>query len=125
MAGALAQCAQRKSAAIGVHISRGITSHGFALNVATNLDYFKLIVPCGISNRPVTSIAQELAGKSPVPRMEQIAHAVSLNIGRVFARQMLWLESLESLLLDVAALGTAEDSDGGALEEGVHSESHR
>lgn len=89
---------QKKIAAIGVHISRGITSHGFALNVTTDLDYFKLIVPCGISDRPVTSIAQELEGKRPLPDLEQVAHSVSLNFGRVFARQMLWLESLEALL---------------------------
>ena len=89
---------QKKIAAIGVHISRGITSHGFALNVTTNLDFFKLIVPCGISDRPVTSIANELADKRPVPNLEAVAHSVSLNFGRVFARQMLWLESLEALL---------------------------
>ncbi|HEU5234927.1 MAG TPA: lipoyl(octanoyl) transferase LipB [Terriglobales bacterium] len=89
---------QKKIAAIGVHISRGITSHGFALNVTTNLDCFKLIVPCGISDRPVTSIAQELEGKRPIPTLEQVAYSVSLNFGRVFARQMLWLESLEALL---------------------------
>jgi lipoyl(octanoyl) transferase len=89
---------QKKIAAIGVHISRGITSHGFALNVTTDLDYFKLIVPCGISDRPVTSFAQELEGKRPIPNLEQVAHSVSLNFGRIFARQMLWLESLEALL---------------------------
>lgn len=89
---------QKKIAAIGVHISRGVTSHGFALNVTTDLEYFKLIVPCGISDRPVTSIAQELEGKRPLPSSEEIAHSVSLNFGRVFARQMLWLESLDALL---------------------------
>ena len=104
---------QRKIAAIGVHISRGVTSHGFALNVTTDLDYFKLIVPCGISDRPVTSIAQELAGHGSRPRIEEVAHAVSLNFGRIFSRQMLWLESLESLL------ATARSSSGDqAAEEG-------
>jgi lipoyl(octanoyl) transferase len=93
---------QKKIAAIGVHISRGVTSHGFALNVTTDLDYFKLIVPCGISDRLVTSIAQELAGLRPVPSIEEVAHAVSLNFGRVFERQMLWLESLDALLATAA-----------------------
>ena len=92
----------KKIAAIGVHISHGITSHGFALNITTDLDYFRLIVPCGISDRPVTSIAQELEGKRPLPRMEEVAHAVSLNFGRAFSRQMLWLESLDALLSTAA-----------------------
>lgn len=86
-----------KIAAIGIHISRSITSHGFALNVSTDLDYFKLIVPCGISDRPVTSLEQHLP-LDKTPTVEEMAELVSRNFGKVFEAQTLWLESLESLL---------------------------
>src|SRR6185437_7375319 len=91
-----------KIAAIGVHISRAVTSHGFALNVNTNLDYFKLIVPCGISDKPVTSLEQEMAQSflsrdRNVPAVEELAQQVARNFGRVFEAQTLWLESLDTL----------------------------
>ena len=109
----------RKIAAIGVHISQGVTSHGFALNVTTDLDYFKLIVPCAISDRPVTSIARELDGKRTAPSMEQVAHSASLNFGRIFERQMLWLESLDALLTNAAQSECRTDENGESPKIGV------
>jgi lipoyl(octanoyl) transferase len=72
-----------KLAAIGVRISRWVTSHGFALNVSTDLSQFGLIVPCGITDKGVTSI-QRLLGR-PVS-MDEVADAVSRQFSRVFPR---------------------------------------
>jgi len=86
---------EAKIAAIGVHISRSVTSHGFALNVNTDLSYFNLIVPCGIENKPVTSISQELDEEVD---MDSVAQAITRNFGRVFDRQILWVDTLDALL---------------------------
>jgi lipoyl(octanoyl) transferase len=86
---------EAKIAALGVHISRSVTSHGFALNVNTDLDYFNLIIPCGITAKPVTSMAKELGRQIS---LQEVAHSISRNFGVVFESQMLWLESLDSLL---------------------------
>ena len=85
---------EAKLAAIGVHISRFVTSHGFALNVNTDLSYFNLIIPCGITNKPVTSMEQELG--RPLD-LVSVAESISRNFGVVFQAQILWLESLDAL----------------------------
>jgi lipoyl(octanoyl) transferase len=86
---------EAKIAALGVHISRGVTSHGLALNVNADLSFFNLIVPCGITSKPVTSMQQQLNLTIP---MQDVAHALSRNFGIVFHSQILWLDSLDALL---------------------------
>lgn len=86
---------EAKIAAIGVHISRAVTSHGFALNVSVDLSFFNLIIPCGITSKPVTSMAKELRDQLS---MQDVAHSISRNFGVVFHSQMLWLDSIELLL---------------------------
>ncbi len=86
---------EAKIAAIGVHISRFVTSHGFALNVNPDLSYFDLIIPCGITAKPVTSMRQELGRELD---LNAVAEAISRNFGTVFSSQMLWVETLDAIL---------------------------
>jgi lipoyl(octanoyl) transferase len=86
---------EAKLAAIGIHISHFVTSHGFALNVNTDLSYFDLIVPCGITTKPVTSMQQELS--KPLD-LNAVAESISRNFGKVFSSQILWVETLDALL---------------------------
>jgi len=74
----------KKVAAIGIHIGRWVTSHGFALNHTTDLSYFGYIVPCGLTN-PVTSM-EELGCRSS---REEVIAAVVRHFGRVFEREMI------------------------------------
>ena len=99
---------ESKIAAIGVHISRSVTSHGFALNVNTDLSYFNLIVPCGIENKPVTSIAEELGEEID---MDSVAQAITRNFGRVFDRQILWVDTLDALLGRTVGVPMKEPED--------------
>jgi len=73
-----------KIGAIGVRISRWITSHGFAFNVATNLEHFKLIVPCGIADRGVTSLERATRRRIPLSEVED---AFVRHFGAVFDRE--------------------------------------
>jgi lipoyl(octanoyl) transferase len=86
---------EAKIAALGVHISRSVTSHGFALNVNTDLSYFDLVVPCGITTKPVTSMEKELGREL---NLDEVAQSLSRNFGAVFGGQMRWLETVDALL---------------------------
>ena len=84
-----------KIAAIGVRIARWITSHGFALNVNTDLKFFQMIVPCGITDKGVTSISRVLGREVDVSEVAEIA---ARHFGEVFDRQV-------STEIDVGSVG--------------------
>ncbi len=81
-----------KIAAMGIHISRWITRHGFALNVDTDLSSFDLIVPCGITGRAVASM-KSLLNRS-LDLME-VSEKYAAEFGAVFSRRIVWLSSIE------------------------------
>ena len=76
---------EEKIAAIGVHLSRWVTTHGFALNVSTDLAHFGLIVPCGIRARGVTSM-RRILGRDIA--LEEVASGLVPEFGDVFGREM-------------------------------------
>jgi lipoyl(octanoyl) transferase len=88
--------AEKKLAAIGIHVSQAVTSHGFALNVTPDLRDFDWIVPCGITDRTVTSLELE-SPQIQAPTLEEAANRASANFGRVFDRQMLAVDSPNEL----------------------------
>jgi lipoyl(octanoyl) transferase len=103
---------ERKIAAIGIHVARGITSHGFAFNLTTDLRDFNLIVPCGIPDHPVTSLEVERAKlgvsgsglpDAELPTLEALAYEAARQFGIVFDEQVLAVESLEALRCQASA----------------------
>jgi lipoate-protein ligase B len=76
---------EEKLAAIGVHVSRWVTSHGLAYNVATDLHYFDLIVPCGIAGKRATSLERLLA--RPVA-LEEVKSRLAAHLGEVFGLEL-------------------------------------
>lgn len=101
--------AERKLAAIGIHVAKGITTHGFALNVTTDLRDFGWIVPCGIADRGVTSLEVEADAGTEVT-YRRAAHATARNLGRVFNRQVLAAESVEQLFAVDLELDASRDT---------------
>jgi lipoate-protein ligase B len=76
-----------KLGAIGVKITRGVSMHGFALNVTTDLDMFGGIVPCGIQGRWVTSIERETGAR---PALKSVAEIAAGHVAEVLGRPLLW-----------------------------------
>jgi lipoyl(octanoyl) transferase len=93
---------EEKLAAIGVHISRWVTSHGFAYNVSTDLRYFDLIVPCGIAGRKVTSLEKLLNRNVALDEVcPNLAHHLAELLGRTI--RPISREELESMLTAAAS----------------------
>jgi lipoyl(octanoyl) transferase len=88
---------ERKIAAIGVHLSRWVTSHGFALNVSTDLSYFQYIVPCGLT-RPVTS----MAALGVRAGLGEVSQRFSRHFARVFDFEIQDFETLPGESLTAA-----------------------
>ena len=91
---------EEKIASIGVHLSRWITTHGFALNVNTDLGQFSLIVPCGLTTRRITSMERVLGRRVP---LLDVAAALLPEFAAVFGREM----------VPSAVLGTAAEPGAG------------
>jgi len=89
--------AERKIGAIGIHVARGIVSHGFAFNVTTDLRDFGLIIPCGIPDHAVTSLEKEVERPKDLPGLEAVAHRAARQFGLVLNEQVLAVESLDAL----------------------------
>ncbi|MER3405744.1 MAG: lipoate-protein ligase B, partial [Chloroflexota bacterium] len=117
----------RKIAAIGIRVSRGVSYHGFALNVNTDLSYFKHIVPCGIQGRGVTSMARELGQAVPLGAVRQALAAACAAVFEVPIRQPAPAElaRLQELGLVPHWLLTSAGTDGYSVEAASVPGEHR
>ena len=96
---------EEKLAAIGVHLSRWVTSHGFAYNVSTDLRYFDLIVPCGIPGKRATSLERLL---NHAVSLDEAKPKLTTHFGDIFNREIISMsrKQLAALLTEPSAAGT-------------------
>jgi lipoyl(octanoyl) transferase len=85
---------ERKIGSIGVHVNRGVTTHGLAVNVSNDLQPFEWIVPCGIDHCQVTSLTRELGAEQDV---DAFAATLAERFGAVFERRVEWAEDLDAV----------------------------
>ena len=97
---------ERKIGSIGVHVNRGVTTHGFAINVNNDLQPFEWIVPCGIEACRVTSLCRELGAEQD---MDAFMDTVARTFGEVYEREPL---EIDRAALDERVLGTAPATSG-------------
>ena len=85
---------ERKIGSIGVHVNRGVTTHGLAVNVSNDLQPFEWIVPCGIDHCQVTSLTRERGAEQDV---DAFATTLAEHFGDVYERRLEWVEDLETV----------------------------
>jgi lipoyl(octanoyl) transferase len=83
---------ERKIGSIGVHVNRGVTTHGFAINVNNDLQPFEWIVPCGIESCRMTSVSRELGAEQD---MDAFADTIAVTFAEIYEREPVWAEAGE------------------------------